>query len=634
MSRGVVSRRTLIVSAAGAALASGVGGKAGGQETPSAPPAGAGFEPPVHGLSAFGDLRYPPGFAHLDYASPDAPAGGTYSTVPSQILGNQNFNTFNTLNAYVLRGDGAAGMELCFASLMVRAQDEPDAVYGAAAASVEASPDRLGYRFRLRPEARFHDGSPITASDVAFSLATLKEKGHPSFSESLHDVAAADVEDDRTLTVRLAPTRSRGLVQLVAAMPIFSKAYYATRAFDRTTLEPPLGSGRYKVGRFEQGRYIEYERIPGHWTESVPAFAGLWHFDRIRYEFFRDRSVAFEGFKGRTYLFRGEYTARVWATGYDFPAVTDGRIKRETLPDDTPSGAQGWFINTRRAKFGDPRVREALICAFDFEWTNANLMFGAYRRTQSYFQNSDMMAHGLPGPEELKLLEPWRGKVPDDVFGEAYCPPVSDGSGQDRKLLRRAADLLAEAGFRKDGGRMLDASGQPFTVEFLDFEPSIEPHTGAYIKNLRVLGIEGGIRRVDPAQYQARLDQFDFDLTIRRFSMPATPDEGLRLYFGALSADIPGSNNMSGIRSEAVDALVKAALGANSRAELVTTCRALDRLVRAGRYWVPQWYRGTHLVAYWDIYRHPATEPPRYGFSPESTWWFDKDAAARIGVSG
>ena len=297
----------------------------------------------------------------------------------------------------------------------------------------------------MRPEARFHDGSKMTAHDVAFSLNTLKEKGHPLIVVQLRDFVKAEALDDATVAVTFAPNRARDVPLYVASLPIFSKAYYATRPFEESTTDIPLGSGPYKVGRYEINRYVEFDRVKDYWAADLPVNRGSYNFDTVRYEFYRDRDVAFEGFTGKNYLYREEFTARIWATRYDFPAIKDGRVKRETLPDELPSGGQGWFFNTRRDKFKDPRVREAVINAFDFEWTNKTVMYGAYARTASPFQNSDMVATGLPSPEELKLLEPFRGQVPDEVFGEPFVPPVSDGSGQDRALLRKAQQLLQDA---------------------------------------------------------------------------------------------------------------------------------------------------------------------------------------------
>jgi microcin C transport system substrate-binding protein len=590
-----------------------------------------GAEAGSHGMSVFGDLKYPADFKHFDYVNPEAPKGGLFSTIPSIRAYNQSFYTFNSFNAFILKGEGAKGMELTFDALMARANDEPDAMYGLAAKSVWISPDKLTYRFTMRPEARFHDGSKLTAHDVAFSLNTLKDKGHPLILVQLRDFVRAEALDDATVAVMFAPNRARDVPLYVASLPIFSKAYYATRPFDESTVEVPLGSGPYKVGRYEINRYVEYDRVTDWWAADLPVNRGSYNFDTVRYEFYRDRDVAYEGFSGKNYLYREEFTARIWATRYDFPAVKDGRVKRETLPDETPSGGQGWFFNTRRDKFKDPKVREAIILAFDFEWTNKTVMYGAYARTVSPFQNSDMVATGLPSPEELKLLEPFRGQVPDEVFGEPFLPPVSDGSGQDRALLRKAQQLLQEAKLPVKDGKRLLPNGEVFTVEFLLDEQSFQPHHATFIKNLAQLGIDAGIRLIDAVQYRARVESFDFDITTQRMSMSPTPGDSLRPYFTSQAAATKGSYNLAGVASPAVDALIDKAIGAATRADLTNACRALDRVFRAGRYWVPQWYRSTHPIAYWDLFAHPP-KPAKYaqGTGAPENWWYDAAKSAKL----
>jgi microcin C transport system substrate-binding protein len=588
----------------------------------------------AHGMSAFGDLKYPADFHHFEYVNVDAPKGGTFSLIPSVRAYNQSFFTFNSFNAYILKGEGAQGMDLVFATLMARAGDEPDALYGFAAKSVQISSDKRTYRFTMRPEARFHDGTKLTAQDAAFSLNLLKEKGHPLIIVQMRDFVKAEAPDDATVVVTLAEKHARDVPLFVAVLPIFSKAYYATRPFDESTLDIPLGSGPYKVGRHEANRFVEYERVKDWWGADLPISRGTYNFDIVRYEFYRDRDVAFEGFSGKNYLFREEFTARIWATRYDFPAIKDGRVKRETLPDDTPSGGQGWFINTRRDKFKDPRVREALNCAFDFEWTNKTVMYGAYARTTSPFQNSDMVANGQPSPEELKLLEPFRGQVPDEVFGEPFVPPVSDGSGQDRTLLRKAQQLLNAAGLTVKDNKRLLPNGEAFTIEFLLDEASFLPHHAAFIKNLVLLGIDATPRLIDAVQYRARVEDFDFDITTERLQISATPGDSMRPYLTSQAAATKGSYNYAGIASPAIDVLVEKIIAAETRADLTMACRALDRVFRAGRYWVPQWYRATHPVAYWDVFDHPSSVP-HYQFDSSAVgervlWWYDAAKAAKL----
>jgi microcin C transport system substrate-binding protein len=582
-----------------------------------------------HGISAFGDLALHADFQHFPYVNPQAPKGGIYSEVVSSRGYNGSFLTFNSLNSYVLKGDGAYGMDLTFATLMVRAGNEPDAMYGLAARAVRISEDGLTYRFLLRPEAKFHDGSALTAHDVAWSLKTLKEKGHPIITQLLRDMKNADAADDHTLIVNFAPKRGRDVPLFVAGLPIFSRAYYAKQPFDQSTLEVPLGSGPYKVGRVQVGHTIEFERLKDWWGADLPVTRGQNNFDTVRFEYYRDREVAFEGFTAGNYQFREEFTSRTWATRYNFPAFLDGRVKRTEFPDDTPSGAQGWFVNTRRRQFADRRVREALIDAFDFEWTNKNIMYGSYLRTQSVFENSPMKAVGKPSAAELALLEPFRGKVPDEVFGEPYVPPVTDGSGRDVRWLRGGAALLTAAGCVLKNGKRVLPDGSPITVEFLIDEPTFKPHHLPYIQNLATLGIAASLRIVDPVQYRARVDNFDFDITVERFSFSSTPGDSLRTYFSSQAARTPGSQNLAGIANPAIDAMIDAAIAAKTREELITACRALDRVFRAERYWIPHWYKASHWIAYWDVFDFPARQPRYFRGIPE-TWWYNRDKAAKL----
>ncbi|MCS0502209.1 extracellular solute-binding protein [Ancylobacter mangrovi] len=577
-----------------------------------------------HGLSAFGDLKYPADFAHFDYVDPDAAKGGMFSQIGPTGLFNQSLQTFNSLNGYILSGDAAQGIGLIFDTLMKRALDEPDAVYGLLASSVTISPDGTQYRFRLRPEARFHDGTPLTAEDVAFSLNLLKEKGHPIIVQNLREMESVQAEGEDTVLVRFTPTRARDVPLFVASLPVFSKAYYGTHPFDQSTLEPPLGSGPYKVGPFEVGRYIAYERVPDYWAAGLPVNRGVNNFDTLRYEYFRDREVGFEAFKAKVYLFRQEFTSRTWATGYDFPALKEGKVKQAVLPDTTPSGAQGWFLNLRRPQFADPRMREALSYAFDFEWTNKYLMFDAYKRTTSFFENSDLMAEGPAGPEEIALIASLGDKLtPADVAAlkaPPWSPPVSDGSGQDRKLLRQATRLLAEAGFRVESGRLVSPDGKPVTIEFLDDESGLERHTSTFIKNLKLLGIEAHFRLVDSPQYQRRLNDFDFDTTVRRFSLSTVPGESLRSFFGSRAAATPGSNNLSGIADPVVDLLIDQVIAADTREKMRTACHLLDRRLRAGRYWVPHWYSAEFRIAFWDEFAWPSAPRPVYERAIPDIW--------------
>ncbi len=586
-----------------------------------------------HGLSAFGELALPADFAHLPYADPDAPKGGTIVLEPTSAGLNQNFTTFDTLNVFILRGDGAAGMSLIFDSLMGATLDESDAVYGLVAKSVRWSADRLTYRFLLRPEARFHDGSRLAASDAAFSMDLLKTKGHPNLRTGLRHLASATALADDLLEVKLDPARTRETHLTVAALPIFSKAYYTAHPFDQTTLDPPLGSSAYRVGAVDQGRTITFDRVKDYWGKDLPLNRGQGNFDTIRYEYYRERQVGFEAFKSGATTYHEDFTSINWAKGYDFPAVADGRVKRDVVPDEAPSGAQGWWFNTRRDKFKDPRIRQALGFGFDFQWVDKNIMYGLYARTVSYFQNSPLAASGLPGPDELALLEPFRGKVPESVFGEAILPPVSDGSGQDRGLLGQAFKMLQAAGCKRDGNVLKLPSGEPFRIEFLDFSGGLERHTQPFIKNLQLLGIDANFRVVDAAQYQSRVNDFDFDVITLRHGGDPTPGEGLRVTFGSEAAHTPGSQNMTGTADPVVDALIEKALNATSRADLTTICRALDRVLRSGYYWVPMWNNPAHWLAYWDQFGWPK-QRPKLDPGVLSTWWYDEAKASQLKQRG
>ncbi len=575
-----------------------------------------------HGLSTFGGLDEKPDFKHFAYVNPNAPKGGTLTLSPPSP-------TFDTLNGYVLRGNPAAALSLTFDSLMTQSLDERDALYGLVAESVRVSPDRLTYRFLLRPEARFHDGSRLTAHDAAFSLNILRVKGHPVIVQLLRDLKSAEAEADDVLVVRFAPERARDLPITVAGQPIFSKAYYEHRDFEQTTLEPPLGSSAYKIGAFEQGRFIAYQRVPDYWGKDLPVNVGGANFDTIRFEYFGDSQVAFEAFKAGAFTEREENIARVWSTGYDFPAFKEGRVKRFTVPNSNIPGIQGWVFNTRRKVFADPRVREAIGCCFDFEWTSRNLMYDAYKRVTSYFENSPLAAKGAPSDAEKALLEPFRDKLPAAAFGEAVTPPISDGSGQDRALLKRAAELFAAAGCQRKDNVLLLPDGKPLEFEFLDFSSLFERHTQPFIKNMKLLGVNARLRVVDAAQFKQRLETFDFDVVVDNLQMSWSPGEELRNYFSSKVAQVNGSRNFTGVSDPVLDALVEKALVATTREELVTICQALDRVLRAGHYWVPHWYNPVHRIAHWDLFGRPE-RAPRFDPGVSSTWWWDEDKARKI----
>jgi len=581
--------------------------------------AAAGEPAARHGLSTFGELKYAADFAHFDYVEPDAPKGGA--------LRMWALESYDSLNPFVLKGVPAAGVGLIYEALMTAADDEADAMYGLIAESAALAPDGSSVTFTLRPEARWSDGAPVTAEDVVFSFETLRAKGHPSYRVLFRDIARVEALARNRVRFAFAPGEHRDLPLIAAAMPVLSKAYWSGRDFGATTLEPPVSSGPYRVDRVDAGRSIGYRRDPDHWGRNLPVYRGRYNFDVIRFDYYRDRGIALEAFFAGEYDFREEFTSKSWATEYDKPAVRDGRVRRETLPDETPSGVQAFFINTRRPKFADRRVRQALNLAFDFEWINENLFHGLYKRTTSMFENSELAAKGPPSAAELRLLEPWRDTLPAELFERTYAPPATDGSGRNRGNLRQATRLLSEAGWRIVDGRLVDGAGAPFEIEFLMFENTFQRVVAPFVKNLERLGIDARMRIVDLANFQNRVDGFDYDIVVRRYVQPLTPGIGQRSMWGSAEADVRGGRNLSGIRDPIVDALIETVIEAGSRAELVIAARALDRVLMWGYYVVPHWYKGSHNIAYWDKFGRPAVKP-RYARGVIDTWWVDAGAAS------
>jgi microcin C transport system substrate-binding protein len=587
---------------------------------------------PLHGLSAFGELKYPEDFTHFDYASPDAPKGGTFAFSPPTWLYNQSPQTFNTLNTYSPKGDAPPRMELCFDTLMASALDEPDSIYGLVAETVTVSANRNSFTFKLRPEARFHDGSPMTAHDVVFSYQALQKKGHPQLLLLLTEMKEIVAEDDHTLRLTFTGKHSdRAILDIAASMPILSKAWYATRDFEASTLEPPLGSGAYRVGNVAAGQGIEYERVADYWARDLPVQRGFNHFDRIKIEFYRDRQPEFEAFKKGEIFWRKEATAKTWVTEYNFPAIQQKRVLQREFSGEKRAQMQAWAVNQRREHFRDPRVREAIALCFDFEWTQKNLFYGMYKRSQSLFEQSDFRANGKPSPDELAIMEPFRDRLPEGIFGEAVTQAPSDGSGRDRKNLRRAVELLTEAGFKRDGNRFVDSAGKPLNLEMLIQAEVFSRVYSPFINNLQAIGINASLRLVDPAQYQVRLQDFDFDIIGIAYLLSPTPTrESLETMFGSRAATVPGSTNFPGLSDPVVDALIAKVSEAHSRAELIAILRVLDRLLRVRRDWIPNWYSANHLVAYWDIFGFKEPKPD-YGFPVETLWWFDEAKAKAIG---
>lgn len=567
-----------------------------------------------HGIAMHGDLQYGPdqGF---DYVNPDAPKGGT--------LKLSSVGTFDTLNPYIVKGTPADGLGLVFETLMEGSSDEAFSEYGLIAERIEVPADRSWIIFTLRSEALWHDGTPITVDDVIFSFETLKAKGNPFYRIYYANVDKAEDLGDRRVKFSFSGGENRELPLIMGQLPILSKAYYAQRKFEETTLDPPLGSGQYKVAAVESGRSITFERVKDYWGAALPRMRGRYNYDVIRYDYFRDPTVDLEAFKAHAYDFRDENSSKAWATAYVGPTFDKKLTIKEEIPHQIPTGMQSFVFNIRKPLFADPRVREALSYAFDFEWANKNLFYDAYTRTESYFSNSELASSGLPSPEELVLLEPLRAELPPEVFTQAFKAPATDGSGNNRANLKRAGELLDEAGYVIKAGKRIDPkSGQPMVFELLLNDPAFERIGGPFAKSLTRLGIECRLRLVDSSQYVDRIRNFDFDVVVQTFGQSLSPGNEQREFWGSKAADEPASRNIIGIKSKAIDALIEHVVAAKDRAALITATHALDRALLAGHYVIPNWHIRAFRVAYWDIFSRPKISP-KYGLGFVDTWWID-----------
>ena len=577
-------------------------------------PAGAQEVTPRHAIAMHGEPKYGPDFKYFDYVNPNAPKGGE---VKLAAIG-----TFDNLNPYILKGVAAAGLGGLFETLLTNAEDEAFTEYGQLAESIEMPEDRSWVAFTLRKEARWHDGKPVTPEDVIFSLEILKTKGQPFFRFYFADVKKAEKTGPRTVKFTFSGGENRELPLIVGQLPVLPRHFWEGRQFEKTILEPPLGSGPYRIKAFEPGRSITYERVKDYWGAQLPVNKGRYNFDIIRYDYYRDTTVALEAFKGGEYHFRQENVSKDWATAYNSPAVREKLIKKEEIRHQRPTGMQGFVFNIRMPLFRDPRVRRALAYAFDFEWTNKNLFFGQYTRTKSYFSNSELASTGLPGPDELEFLEPLRGQIPDEVFTKAYEPPAADGSGNIRGNLRKALRLLKEAGWVIKEGKLVDAgTGAPFAFEILLNQPTWERIALPFRRNLKRLGIDARVRTVDTAQYQRRTEDFDFDMIVDVFGQSLSPGNEQRDLWGSEAADRPGSRNTIGIRSDAIDTPIDLVIAAPDRESLTARTRALDRVLLWGHYVIPHWHIQSFRVAYWDKFGRPAVTP-KYGLGFD-TWWID-----------
>ncbi|MFA8442816.1 extracellular solute-binding protein [Yoonia sp.] len=575
-----------------------------------------------HGYSTFGDLKYGPNFTHFDYANPDAPQGGTMSQ--RQLFGTP---TFDSLNTFIIKGDGApeVGVHI-YDSLMVRAHDEPDALYGLIAETIEY-PDDLSYvAFNMRPKARFHDGAPVTAEDVVFTINTLKTDGHPYYRNLLSDVTGAEAESDLRVRIDLAPGAGSGLLGSIAELAVLPAHFYDTVDFAESWMDIPLGSGPYQVTQVDAPRAITFCKDPDYWAADLPVNVGKNNFDCFNYEYFVDDTVGLEAFAAGEYHMRVEYRSASWATGYDFPAAQAGWVQQLLIPDGRPANAQGIWFNMRNRVLQDIRVRQALEYAFNFEWTNETIFYSTYTRTDSFFENTDMQATGLPQGDELALLEEFRDQLPPELFTTAAHVPNSGGPRpRDRNDLRIAAELLDAAGWIVgDDGVRRNANGDVMQLEFPDSSRSLERIMIPYTENLKALGIDVTFEVIDPSSWTQRRQAFDFDLSSTAWSVQATPGSELRAFYGSAAADAEGSNNLTGIADPVVDALIERVVTASTREEVNTAARALDRVLRSKHIWIGGWNLGAHRVAVWDIFGMPEKPAPYDFFRNVDFWWFDR----------
>jgi microcin C transport system substrate-binding protein len=586
--------------------------------------------PPVrtYGVSLLGEPGLPANFKAFPYVNPDAPKGGevALSTV----------GTFDSFNPFIVRGTAAGDVSRVWDRLMVPDPDETETEYGLLAKTIELPSDRMSVAFELQPEAKFNDGTPVTAEDVAWTCDMLREKGRPFYRLYYADVASVTVEGPLRVVFHFKSNTNRELPLILGQMPVLPKHWWAGRDFDKPLTDPPLGSGPYRVGHFEFGRTLSMQRVTDVWSKDLPVMQGLYNFDTRRTEYFRDATVALEAFKAGQIDFRQVDIAKEWATAYDFPAVQKGLVKKELLPHRLPTGMQAYGMNTRRTLFKDVRVRHALAMVFDFEWENANLFYGNYTRTNSYFSNSELASSGIPEGAELALLDKYRDQLPPDLFTTPLQLPVTDGSGNNREELRAALTLLEQAGWKVVDRKLVDANGQPFSFEILLDEPAFERVTLPYVQWLSHLGIDARVRTVDPAQYQRLLDTYDYDMVVVSMGESDSPGNEQTGYWTCGSMNLEGGENLMGVCDPVVDDLVHKIVTAPDRADLVTAARALDRVLLAGWYVVPQWYLKSVRVAYWDRFGRP-DKLVRTGLAFDS-WWLDpvkaaaNDAARRNGL--
>lgn len=576
----------------------------------------------AHGIAMHGDLKYPASFTHFDYVNPEAPKGGSI-VLPGR-------GTFDSFNPFIPKGDVEANIGLIYDTLLSNANDEPFSEYGLIAEKVEYPEDRSWIIFHLNPKARFHDGTPIRASDVVFSFNTLLEKGQPYYRAYYADVASVEALDERRVKFTSRTSKNRELIMILGQIQILPEHFWKDRDFTVANLDIPLGSGPYRIKSFDQGKSVVYERVKDYWAADLPVRKGQYNFDTVAVEYYRDDTVMLEAFKNGRYDFREENSSKRWATEYVGTQFDSGRIIREEIEHQNPTGMQAFIMNTRRDLFKDARVRKALDYAFDFEWTNKQLFYGAYKRANSFFSNSDLAATGVPSGQELALLEPYRDDLPPELFTREYRSPETDGSGRSRENTRKAIELLKAAGWEYQGTTLVNsATGEPFKFEILLYSKDFERIVLPFIKNLKKLGIDASARIVDTTNYIRILREFDFDMIIGGFGQSNSPGNEQRDYWYSRFADHKASKNYIGVKDPIVDALVDKIISAQTRDELVAACRALDRVLLWNHYVIPQWHINTHRIAYWNKFSHPDIAP-RYGDVGFWTWWLDETRAGKL----
>jgi len=567
-----------------------------------------------HGFAMHGEPKYGPDAGPPDFVNPDAPKGGTVR------YGARG--TFDSLHPFIVKSVPAAAITTQWDTLCWSSRDEASTEYGLIAETIEWPEDRSWVAYTLRPQARWHDGTPITVEDVIFSFDILKAKGQPIYGLYYHDVLKAEKVGDRKVKFTFRDATNRELPLIVGQLPILPSKWWASRDFEKVSLEVPLGSGPYKVDSFDIGRSITYRRVPDWWAKDLWLSRGRNNFDVIRYEYYRDVTVQFEAFKAGEIDVRQENIARNWATAYDIPPVKDGRIVKADIPHELPTGMQCFSFNLRREPFKDRRVREAIAGMFDFEWSNKNLFYGMYKRNNSFFGNSELASSGLPPPAELKYLEPLKGKIPDEVFTKEFKLPVTDGTGNVRELARRSLQLLKEAGWEVKDGRMTDKSGRKLAFEMLLNDASFERIALPYKQNLERIGVEMNVRTVDTAQFKRREDEFDFDVISDGFGQSLSPGNEQRDFWGSKAADTPGSRNTIGIKDPAIDELIEKLIAAPDRDSLIAVTRALDRVLLWHHFVVPAWHSNKAYVAYWNKFARPGRSA-KYAPVALDTWWID-----------